>query len=84
MLSRPHEVPFRSTLSADIDKPEGLRCFFKARRAAGGQVEVLPGQASFQIQPLLSSDCWAVLPEEGASMKAGAEVDVYPLMESLA
>jgi molybdopterin molybdotransferase len=82
LLGRPDEAPFRSKLSADVEKPEGLRCFFKARRSADGSVEVLPGQASFQIHSLLSADCWAVLPEEGDALKAGAGVDVYPLSES--
>ena len=84
LLGRPHEKPFRSTLSADVDKPEGLRCFFKARRAPDGKIEILPGQASFQIHSLLSADCWAVLPEEGGHMKQGVAIDVYPLSEDLA
>lgn len=84
LLGRPHESPTRAVLANDVDKPEGLRCFYKARRAPDGKVEILEGQASFQIHSLLSSDCWAVLPEEGASVKRGAEVDVYPLSESLA
>lgn len=83
MLGRPHEVPMRARLEKDVDKPEGLRCFFKARRTSAGSVEILPGQASFQIHSLLSADCWAVLPEGGASLAAGTEVDVYPLSEQL-
>ncbi|HEX4046743.1 MAG TPA: gephyrin-like molybdotransferase Glp [Elusimicrobiota bacterium] len=84
LLGRPHEIPFLSALSADVDKPEGLRCFYKARRIRDGKIEILPAQASFQIHSLLSSDCWAVLPESGARMKEGSEVDVFPLAESLA
>jgi molybdopterin molybdotransferase len=84
LLGRPHEEPVRSALANDVDKPEGLRCFFKARRTPGGRIEVLKGQASFQIHSLLSSDCWAVLPESGDRVKQGDEVDVYPLSEALA
>jgi molybdopterin molybdotransferase len=77
MLGRPEESPIRCRLSSRVDKPEKLRCFFKARRRHVGSVEILPAQASFQIHSLLSADCWAVLPEEGDHMKAGAEIDVY-------
>ena len=84
LLGRPHELPFRSNLSADVEKPEGLRCFFKARRAPDGRIEILAGQASFQIHSMLLSDCWAVLPENGSKLNAGQEIDVYPLAETLA
>ncbi|MCM2305203.1 MAG: molybdopterin molybdotransferase MoeA [Elusimicrobia bacterium] len=77
LLGQPEESPIRSRLKYSVDKPEGLRCFYKARRHELGSIEILPGQASFQIHSLLSADCWAVLPEEGEQMKAGAEVDVY-------
>jgi molybdopterin molybdotransferase len=84
LLGRPHEVPFRAKLAKAIDKPEGLRCFFKALRTRDEKIEVLSGQASFQINSLLKADCWAVLPEEGSHLKEGDEIDVYPLQESLA
>ncbi|HXT01451.1 MAG TPA: gephyrin-like molybdotransferase Glp [Elusimicrobiota bacterium] len=84
LLGRPHEKPFRSTLSADVDKPEGLRCFFKARHTPDGKIEILPGQSSFQIHSLLGADCWAVLPETGTKMFIGSEIETYPLAENLA
>lgn len=77
MLGQSEESPIRCRLSAAADKPENLRCFFKARRRQFGSVEILPAQASFQIHSLLEADCWAVLPEAGVLLKAGAEVDVY-------
>lgn len=77
LLGQSEESPIRCRLSQTADKPEGLRCFYKARRREFGSVEILPGQASFQIHSLLNADCWAVLPEEGTVMKSGAEVDVY-------
>jgi molybdopterin molybdotransferase len=83
MSGRPNESPFRSVITKEIAKPEGLRCFFKARRASNGSVDILPGQASFQIHSLLAADCWAVLPEDGTSLPAGTEIDVYPLSEQL-
>jgi molybdopterin molybdotransferase len=83
LLGRPHELPPRSRLANAVDKPDGLRCFFKARRTRDGLIEILPGQASFQIHSLLAADCWAVLPEDDGRLEAGAEIDVYPLSESL-
>lgn len=77
LLGQPEQSPIRCRLSSTVDKPEGLRCFYKARRREFGSVEILPGQASFQIHSLLQADCWAVLPEAGSVMKSGAEVDVY-------
>lgn len=69
--------PIRCRLENTIDKPDGLRCFYKARRREFGSVEILPAQASFQIHSLLEADGWAVLPEEGSVVKAGAEVEVH-------
>ena len=84
LLGRPEELPARATLAAAAPKPEGLRCFFKARRLPDGRVEILPGQASFQIHSLLAADGWAVLPEDGEEIPAGAEIEWRPLAEPLA
>ncbi|MFI5347876.1 MAG: gephyrin-like molybdotransferase Glp [Elusimicrobiota bacterium] len=83
LLGRPHEVPYRSRLERNVDKPEGLRCFFKARRTDTVSIDILPGQASFQIHSLLSADCWAVLPEAGTTVQAGTEIDIFPLSDHL-
>lgn len=75
------ERPLRVKLEAACEKPAGLRCFFKARLSMtpeGVSVRVLPGQGSFQIHSLLAADGWAVLPEAGRSVRAGAVVEYYP------
>jgi len=77
MLGQSEESPIRCRLSSAVDKPEKLRCFYKARRRQFGSVEILPAQGSFQIHSLLESDCWAVLEEGPAHLNAGAEIDVY-------
>jgi molybdopterin molybdotransferase len=77
-LGLPPAPAQRLRLVSPAPKPEGLRCFFKARREAGG-VRVLPGQSSHQISPLLAADCWAVLPERGALTRARTLVEVHPL-----
>jgi len=81
---RPDEAPSRARLSGGVDKSEGLRCFFKAKRTDNGGIEVLPDQASFQIHSLLEADCWAVLPENGTNIPAGTEIETYCLAEALA
>ena len=77
LLGQSEESSIRCRLEKRADKPENLRCFFKARRLPVGSVEILPAQASFQIHSLLSADCWVALPEKGDHLNAGAEVDVY-------
>ena len=78
------EAPLRVRLAARASKPEGLRCFFKAGLELGRDLKVaaLRGQASFMISPLLESNAWVVLPEEGSSIPEGTEVDVYPMFSS--
>lgn len=74
----------------DSKKPEGLRCFFKAKLKmrsdqlpAKPLVEILSHQASFMVSPLLKSNAWAVLSEEGALVQKGAFVKVFPLHPDL-
>jgi len=69
-------------LKSRIKKPEGLRCFFKAVsfiEDGNALVEILPGQESFKVSPLLTANSWAVLPEAGASLEAGEKVRVFGL-----
>ena len=80
LLGRPVEAPSRARLSAAVEKPEHLKCFFKARHVSPGVVEILPGQQSFQIYSLLSSDCWAILPLGKSSLAEGEEIEVMPLL----
>jgi molybdopterin biosynthesis enzyme len=63
-------------------KPEGLRCFFKARvevNELGQKVLALKGQPSFMVSPLLQANAWVVFPESGASAPENSLVQVYPL-----
>ena len=63
-----------------MHKKEGLKFFAKARLTAtvdgSLEVEVLPGQESFKIKPLMEANCWAVVPAETGSMKAGSMVEI--------
>lgn len=81
LRSKP-EQPFIAVLTSDIKKPEGLRCFFKAKVSSDGQeakVESLKGQASFMVSPLLKSNAWVVFPEEGTLVERGTPVEVFTL-----
>ncbi|MBI2605745.1 MAG: molybdopterin molybdotransferase MoeA [Deltaproteobacteria bacterium] len=78
----PPEKPMRAKITADSTKPEGLRCFFKARMLVSDQgagVTVLSGQPSFMVSPMLAANAWAVLPEAENQARSGTVVDVYPL-----
>ena len=91
----PPETPVLAKVDGNACKPEGLRCFFKARlgwketSGYGGEsgrelcVQVLPGQASFMVSPLLVANSWAVLPEDGSETASGSVVEVYPQALSL-
>lgn len=59
-------------------------CFFAKARAtvdAGGcrRVELLPGQESFRISPLLQANCWAIVPEGIGEIPAGSPIGTLPL-----
>jgi molybdopterin molybdotransferase len=76
------EALLRARLSSDVDKPDGLRCFYKARvevDAAGASIAAMPGQASFQVSPLLEANAWLILPEVGDHFAAGTAVEFAPL-----
>ena len=76
------EKPRLAALVSDTRKPEGLKCFFKAKVFSDGvetKVESLKGQASFMVSPLLQSNAWVVFTEEGSLMKRGTQVEVFNL-----
>lgn len=77
------ETPVVARLKNAFTKESPFRFFQKARchHDSEGQlhVEVLPGQESYKISPLLQQNCWAVIPETGLNLRAGHLVDVYPL-----
>ena len=85
----PPEKPLRAQVKApngkSVGKPDGLRCFYKARLHRGDsepRIEILPGQLSFMVSPLLRADAWAVLDEKGDEAAEGQWIDVFPLSAS--
>lgn len=82
ILGRGPEPIRWARLSRTLEKPAGLSCFFKAKTiedAAQIFVEVLPGQGSHLISPLLEADVWTALPRDASRLEAGSLVPIYRL-----
>jgi molybdopterin molybdotransferase len=80
------EIPLRLPLAEPVEKKAGLRFLQKARVTAADHgrlsVQLLAGQESFRIQPLLMANAWAALPETIGSFSAGELVDVFGLEDA--
>ena len=83
MQGLPIEMPLHLPLAHAIEKKPGLRFLQKARVTLTGkgclQVQLLSGQESFRIQPLLAANAWALLPEACERLSAGDLVEVFGL-----
>jgi molybdopterin molybdotransferase len=79
----PPEEYRTGTLREPVHKKEGLTFFAKARTATTEngnlEVEVLPGQESFKIKPLMAANCWAVVPADVEALPAGAALRIAGL-----
>ncbi|MCF8473440.1 MAG: molybdopterin molybdotransferase MoeA [Emcibacter sp.] len=86
LRGQPQEKPTKALLSHDFSKESAFRFFQKAAyhhdEMGHLKVTILPGQESFKIKPMLNQNCWAMIPENIFSLKAGSLVDLYPLMGS--
>ena len=80
------EEPTTARLLMPTQKKKGLRFFLKGRLsvALGGklQLEILKGQESFKIKPMLDANCWASLTAEQDGTEIGAPISIYPLIAS--
>ena len=83
MLGLPREQPLLLPLAAEARKKAGLQFLLKAQvrmdEQARLKVEVLAGQESFRITPLLAANAWASLDEAAETLPAGALVRVFGL-----
>ena len=82
MLGMPPETPLRVPLLESVRLAPGLRRFLKARlrysAAEGIGLELLEGQESYRIGPLLQANAWAVLHEDASELPTGTLVDALP------
>ncbi|WP_163933555.1 gephyrin-like molybdotransferase Glp [Paraferrimonas sp. SM1919] len=78
----PVEQPIMAKLAKPFNKKHKFRFFAKGLMSVDSQgqlqAEILPGQESFKIQPLLKANCWVVL-DEPAKQYEQQIVTVYPL-----
>jgi molybdopterin molybdotransferase len=85
MLGKRQGTYSAAKLLNDTGSRAGLRFFAKARshvNAAGEvEVEVLPGQQSFKISPLMQANCWAIFTEDNTGCRAGERVLIAPLTQ---
>ncbi len=78
----PPEKSIKTILENEIQKPDGLRCFFKAKTNFAMNpmtCEVSKGQESFKTASLLDANSWAILPEAGSVFSKGTEIEVFPM-----
>ena len=79
LVGRPAPALVYWPLKAPFRKKAPFTFFAKAR-LEGGQIEILPGQQSFRIAPLLTANGWAVLPAGKAEFAAGDRVGFEPFI----
>ena len=83
MLGMADEQALRLPLRHSHDNPSGLTLFLKGRWGFDGEgrafADVLPGQESFRLRPLLLSNAWLQRPGEPTTLPAGHAVAVFPL-----
>ncbi len=77
------ESPITARLLAPSSKKQGFRFFRKAHVSVAQdgtlQLDILKGQESFKIHPLLQANCWASFTEDQTGLEIGETIDVYPL-----
>ena len=69
--------PVKARLSSSFEKKIPFTFFLKGHITNGG-VEILSGQASFQLSPFVQANCWIELDETISSFEKGTEVNIYP------
>jgi molybdopterin molybdotransferase len=83
LLGRPPEVLLHALATTEIRSRGGLWFFGKARVRASPtgqlQVDLLPGQESFRVAPLVAANAWVVVPPAPGLVAAGEAVVVAPL-----
>jgi molybdopterin biosynthesis enzyme len=72
------EAVTTAKVQSSVRKPEGLRCFFKAkiqREKGESQIEILAKQGSYLVGNFGSVNSWAILPETSEAGEVGSVVE---------
>ncbi len=84
LLGRPPERYLPARCLGSTRKRAGLTFFAKAHAQLDYEaqlgVQLLPGQESFRILPLLQANCWAIVPEGREDLTAGDLIEIAPLL----
>jgi molybdopterin molybdotransferase len=79
----PQETYLKAQLKTSLHKKPGLRFFGKAVASGDSEgrllTELLPGQESFKISPLMTANCWLIATEDTDELSAGSLVEIAPL-----
>ncbi len=82
MYNKDNEQPITGISQNTMQKKVGFRTIWKAisqvNKSAKLQTQILDGQESFKIKPLINANGWAVLSEEKSQVKAGEKILFYP------
>ena len=83
ILNIKSEKPFKAILKKSFKKNKNFTRFLKANiistRNGNLQVEILKGQESFKIKPLVKSNVWAVLKSGKSFYRRGELIDCFGL-----
>lgn len=84
LLGREPERYLAARALEPVRRRHALTFFAKARAEVTADatltVELLPGQESFKISPLLRANCWAIVPEGRQDVNAGDILQIAPLL----
>ncbi|PCI87039.1 MAG: molybdopterin molybdenumtransferase MoeA [Hyphomicrobiales bacterium] len=78
----PQEQPIKAKLTKNNIKNHSFKMFNKAFATFENgtlNVDILQGQESFKIKPLLTANCWAVFEEDQHKTQRNALVNIYPM-----
>jgi len=86
LLSKLHSRPCERSLATksltSMSKKEGFRTIWKASASVNQnaelETEILDGQESFKIKPLIRANGWAVVDESKSKVNSGDLIEFYP------
>lgn len=82
MLDLSAEKPLKAKLNAGFNKKAGFAAILKANASQNANaelvVDILPGQESFKIKPLLRAKGWAFIDQRSEQSMANELIDYYP------